>query len=284
MKVGVMKKILLFTLVFLLTFYFQSVSARSARKPQISKRPAASKITQAKPDPIQVLSNQLVFNSVGSLDENLAEKCDGSNFRGLLWALDDVVGEWDLSKGEFETSSNYSDRLAKMESAINSDRTIIICKSLKDETTFIKYNADDQKFEVDRYALENIDYYSKEIGSYVSTTRMGAKARVWRSIRIDYDLDFGSSYDLGPIFGCDAKMFSPLKFPIESSIAKDIRDTGYVVMLGYMHKPFYSKDEKAGKPTLDDPFDVDQTTLTLKFEPNQIMMVSALGTRYACSK
>ncbi len=43
------------------------------------------------------------------------------------------------------------------------------------------------------------------------------------------------------------------------------------------------KTERSGSPTLDDPFDTFTVTLTLKFTPERVLLVSPTGERYRCS-
>lgn len=240
--------------------------------------------TRPKVSPTERLASALVFNGISAPDDNLATACGLSNFKNLLYSLDGVVGSWDFTKGEFETSSDFDARMAKLESAINGDRKTIICKSMVDDTPFIKYDADAQGFNVDNYALEKIATDSKDVGSYTSSTRMGVKAKVYASVRIDYNVDLGSRYNVGSAFGCATGPLGSLRFPVESDKARAIRAGGYLVLIGHLRQPFYSKREESGEPTLDDPFDEYIMTLTLKFAPEQVFLVTPSGERIACSK
>jgi hypothetical protein len=258
-------------------------AARPARKAgtahTVARKPAAPKR-----NPTAVLADALILNSVESADVNLARACSTSSAKGLLWALDGALADWDFDKGEFETSPEYDLRMSKIDNAINGDRKTIVCRSLRDEPNFIKYDADKREYEVDTYALTNNAVDEKDTGSYVSSTRMGVKARVYRSVRIDYDVDFGgSSYDFGKKFGCTAQLLGGLHFPVDPSAAQAMRTNGYVVMIGRLRQPFYKRDERSGSPTLDDPFDTYKVTLTLEFDPEMVVMVDPTGEQFPCA-
>lgn len=259
------------------TKHSSSKAASAPRKRAPSGRPPTPKV-----DPIERLSEELVLNSIGSDDENLASACSLSNFKGLLWALDGVVGHWNFDKGEFETSADYAARMAKMEDTVGGTRQTIVCKALRNETSFVKYDADQQEFSVDTFSLTNIASDEKDTGSYISSTRMGVKAKVYRSLRVDYEVGLKGKYDLAHQLGCATRQFYSIRFSVPANDAVSLRAAGYLVMLGHLKQPFSSKTEKSGEPTLDDPFDVYTVTLELKFEPRTILLVSPSGQRFSC--
>ncbi len=259
-------------------------AAHPARKAPASKA-APRKAVAPKRNPTAVLADALILNSVNLADTNLATACATSSTKALLWALDGALADWNFEKGEFETTADFDQRMSKIDNAINGDRKAIICKALRNEPNFIKYDADKQEYEVDSYALTNNSFDEKDTGSYLSSTRMGIKARVYQSVRIDYDVDFGgSSYDLGRKFGCTAQLLGGLHFPVAPSMAQAMRTGGYVVMIGRLRQPFYKREERAGAPTLDDSYDTYKVTLTLEFDPEKIVMISSSGEQFDCAR
>lgn len=252
------------------------------RKAAAKQAKRSSPALAPKKSPVDILSHALVVNSL--LDgEEPTDACGASNAKALMYALEGVVTDWNYQKDEFETTPAYSARIARMEASLNGEQPIIICKGLADSSS-AKYDADKQEFIVDAYPLQHYDTYEKDVGSYTSSTRMGVKARVYTSIRINYELDFGTGvYSVGKTLGCGASALGSMRFPVSAEKAQALRGSGYVMMLGRLRQPFYSKRERSGEPTLDDPFDTYVTTYTLMFTPQQIFLVSPTG-RVECAK
>ena len=92
--------------------YATSPQAKRTTKPVVKRRATAAPI---KKDPYEVLVQSLFNNRIDTPDENLASACGYSNAAGLMYALDDTVGDWDFSKDEFETTESFDARIAKME-------------------------------------------------------------------------------------------------------------------------------------------------------------------------
>ena len=167
--------------------------------------------------------------------------------------------------------------------SINTTSQIIICKKLADEKTFVKYDADKQVFTVDSYTLKNYNTFEKDTGSYVSSTAMGAKARVYAGIRIDYEIDLGKARsNLSASLGCGSASYEPLTFSVPAAEAQDLRVGGYVAMIGHLRQPFVTKNSRSGSPTLTDPFDTSVQTYSLQFDPTSIVLVSPGGKRIGC--
>jgi hypothetical protein len=246
-------------------------------------RKTGSKPTAQKKDPIKDLATFLVLNSVDSEDANLFEACRYTAPKGLLWSLDDVLEDWDFSKREFETTAEYDLRMKKLEDTLNNGRLIVVCKKISEDSNFIKYDADQRLYDVSGFSVKHIDDYSKDTGSYVSRTRMGVKARVYASFHVNYDLSVGDSYGDVKTFGCYSKSYFSFQFPVELQKAQSLRQSGYLVMVGRLKKPFYTKSESNSKPTLDSPFDEHTLTLTLEFNPVGIYLVDVDGRRFSCS-
>ena len=256
--------------------------AKPRPKAAVTRRRATAAPAKPKLTPIERLSRQLVNNSVEP-SENLSEACSFANAPALLYALEDVVADWSYDKGEFETSAAYAARTAETEKSINADRQTIICKALSDDDTGAKYDADAQRFDISTYGLKRLDSVEKDVGSYVSKTRMGISAKVYQSVQINYEIDFGlKGYDDAAALGCKSSSYGPVRFSVSSVEAPAVKAAGYIVMLGRLRQPFFSKSVRRGEPTLDSPFDVQTTTYSLMFTPTQIVLVDPAGKRIAC--
>jgi hypothetical protein len=210
--------------------------------------------------------------------ENLATACEQSSFKSLLFGLDGVVKNWDAEKGEFETTEAFEKRIADRDETLNGSRSTLVCWPLASETTFINYNADRQQYAVDSYRLQRVTTDDKDVGSYVSSTAMGAKVRVYHSVRLDYEVDTGSSgYAVPEKVGCKSTTFD---VPVDEAPA--VRRGGFLVLLGRLTSPYYTESTSRSQPSLTDPFDTETMTMALKLRPQRLLLVGPNGKEYPC--
>jgi len=56
-----------------------------------------------------------------------------------------------------------------------------------------------------------------------------------------------------------------------------LKADGYLVFVGRLVAPFVTRDDTEGSPTLDDPRDVYERSLTVRFEANRASVVGPTG-------
>jgi hypothetical protein len=193
--------------------------------------------------------------------------------------LDGFFHKRDFTKGEFETSAAYEARMAGMEGTLAGDRELIVCQYLDDnEDVRFTYDAEKQAFSTsfDQRLRAEIDW--KKTGSYVSKTRMGARATVTSYFGIDYFIDMAAS-TISPSADCIKGGYSSVSFtvPVPLAEAPAVKADGYLVILGRLASPFYKRTQTTGSPTLDDPSDVTQVEMTATIRPRAFYIVMPGG-------
>lgn len=259
-------------------------AAHAQRKAPPRKAAAAPrKAAVAKPSPTAILARQLIGNSLEPGSTQVYETCRGSNYAGLLWAMEDVLTDWDSPKGEFETTADYEKRRSGQAEVVNGGRDVVVCIPLAEQTTSIRYDVDNGVFTVGGSALRIISSTTKDLGSYRSSTAMGAKATVYADLVISYELDAGiQRYSRERQLGCEMP-FGDIKFAVPKSDAMILRASGYVAVRGQLKPPFITKREESGKPTLSDPWDTQTVTLTGHVDAKSVTMVGPAGLSYSCT-
>ena len=244
--------------------------------------------TAHRPARSQAISNAvtaILLNSDAPGDD-LHRACARTNFKLLALGLAGVRAGLSQPKSEFETNAEYADRTQKLESVVNGPNPVIICQPLNDnDDAPFTYDADRQMFNGTFGAHQNVWRDVKGLGSYVSRTRMGIRARVKASADLEYDVDMSDSLgELARTCVKDETVNYSYEVPVSRSDAPRVKAYGYLVFMGRLVSPFIESDDTPGSPTLDDPNDVYERDLTVHFAPSQIALVGPDGKRlWECS-
>lgn len=232
--------------------------------------------------PTEVLAGQLFINSYEP-GENLVTACRQSSFKNLAVALNMNFKLLTREKSEYETTEDYRSRVMKLTEAMNA-RDTLICQPLDDnEDLQFTYNADSETFEGSFSLNQNVWRDVKQLGSYRSKTAMGAAATVKSSLEIEYDLSLDEPSALKR---CLAGGYSTYRFRVHSprSTAPRLKASGYLVYLGSLAPPFIGASEQTGSPTLDSPYDVYTSSLTVHLRPKKLVVVDGAGVQaWVCS-
>jgi len=247
----------------------------SAATNRAGKRPAAAHPARPQPSPTEVLAGQLVINRYQPGD-NLADMCHQASFKNLAVALN-MNREWIARpKDEFETSEHFQQRAGKLTDLLATD-SIAFCESLDDNPDMpFAYKADDQRFEGSFSSSHNVWRDVKNLGSYRSRTRMGIAATVRASAAMEYDITMSFPSELK---GCLTATYSTYKYRVPSTFAEAplLKGRGRAVFIAKLEAPYISADQSSGNPTLDDPYDVYTSTLTVHARPERLVIIDGVG-------
>lgn len=252
-----------------------SSAAPAKRRPSPGARAVAPKLSNT-----EVLGRQLALNSQIS-GESLTATCRRASFKLLAVALNMNYDLLRLPKGEYETSEQYAARQSAAFDALNGQEHVF-CQPLDDnEDLAFSYNADDQSFEGSFSTNQNVWRDVKRLGSYRSRTRIGIAATVKSSLEQEYNvaLDLPSG-----LKGClsSASSYSTnygFRVPYALGGAPSLKANGYLAFVGALVSPFIDHEERSGSPTLDDPNDVYEASLTVHFRPSRLAIVDGAGNQ-----
>ena len=243
------------------------------------RRPAsrAAARTVPKPDPVGNLLGAIALNRLRE-GETLFAACERSSFKTLAWALDGMRSRIALEKGEYETEAEFATRRRKLEDVLNGEGQLVVCQPLDDnEDAPFRYDPEHEVFAGTFLTHQNVWRDIKRTGSYVSKTRMGVRATVRSSVQLEYDVDLGSTLrDRRPSCLKGSYQFE-YAVPISRADAPLLKARGYLVFTGRMVVPFIARDDTTGSPTLDDPTDIYERSLTVNFEPDQVAVAGPTG-------
>ena len=235
--------------------------------------------------PTAVLVGNVMLNSVAP-GADLYQACKKSSFKTLSWAFYQLRSSLSPEKGEYETSGEYEARVQRLTSAINGSGEIIVCQPLNDnEDAPFAYDADSGVFKGSFRNQFNVWRDIKRTGTYVSKTRMGARATVQASVDVEYNLALANSWRSANT-SCLTTNYSGSSYtvPVARDQAPLLKLSGYLVFRGHVVPPFVEGADTAGSPTLDDPHDVYERSITLHFEPTAVTVVGAGGLKpFDCS-
>jgi Gram-negative bacterial TonB protein C-terminal len=259
---------------FALLTLIASVPASAATK-RAGKRPTPTRPAKQQPSPTEVLVSQLFINRYQPGD-NLADTCREASFKNLAIALN-MNREWIArSKDEFETTEHFRQRAGKLTELLSRD-SIAFCESLDDNPDMpFAYKADDQRFEGSFNSSHNVWRDVKNLGSYRSRTRMGIAATVRASAELEYDIAMSFPSELR---GCLTADYSTYKYRVPLSLADAplLKGRGRAVFIAKLESPYIHATESSGNPTLDDPYDVYTSTLTVHVKPQRLVIIDGTG-------
>lgn len=258
---------------------YLSANAADAQK-RAAKRPVTRAKPAAKPDPVSVLVTAIRANSLGGAGDLFAA-CEAADFKLLAWGLEGLKERIAVEKSEYETQEEFDARRTKLEDALNPDGDIVICQPLDDnEDAPFRYDAEREVFVGSFDAHQNVWRDFKKTGTYVSKTRMGVRASVTSSVKLEYDVDMHASLDPAKPKCIKSNYLNySYEVPARRSDAPLLKARGYLVFAGKLVSPFISVSELEGSPTLDDPRDIYERTMTVKFAPHLISVVGPHGDR-----
>ncbi len=251
-----------------------SSAAQSKRSTGAAAHPAP------KVDPARILVGTVMANSVSSTSD-LYQACKKASFKSLAWALYQMKDAVAPAKGEYETAAEFQARVSKLTDAINGSGEIIVCQPLNDnDDAPFAYDADAAAFKGSFRSNFNVWRDAKRTGAYVSRTRMGARATVQSSIDIEYDLTLGDRLRTADV-GCLRSNYSGSTYtvPMPRDQAPLLKMTGYLVFRGHLVPPFIEASDTPGSPTLDDPTDVYERSMTVQFAPTAVQVVGPGGMK-----
>ncbi|MBB3348341.1 hypothetical protein [Sphingomonas sp. BK069] len=253
-----------------------------AQKRRTPARSSARAATKA--DPVKDLVLAIAVNQRRD-GESLFAACERSSFQTLAWTLDAMRTRIALEKGEYETEAEFGVRRRKLEDALNQDRELVVCQPLDDnEDAPFRYDAERQVFAGTFSRHQNVWRDVKRTGSYVSKTRMGVSATVRSSVQIEYDVDLGSALSDRRSDCLKGSYQAEYELAVARENAPLLKARGYLVFTGRLVAPFVDRDDTAGSPTLDDPNDVYERSLTVHFEPSTVSVAGPIGpAAWTCS-
>lgn len=240
------------------------------------KRASRTRAAAPKPvSPSEALAAQLYLSRYQP-GENLAEACRRASFKNLAFALNMNASTISTPKQEFETSEQYAARAGRLSSILAAD-PVVICESLDDnpDVTFT-YQADQARFDGSFLKSHNVWRDVKQLGSYRSRTRMGIAATVRSSLEMEYDVRLSIPDNLK---GCLSGSYYTYSFrvPFPLAEAPALKGGGRIVFLSRLEAPYVTKEERSGSPTLDNPSDVYNHTLTISARPEKLIVIDAAG-------
>jgi hypothetical protein len=246
-----------------------------AQKRRAASRPAAR--TAPRPDPVGNLVGAIALNQLRE-GETLFAACERSSFKTLAWALDGMRSRIALKKGEYETEAEFATRRRKLEDVLNGEGRLVVCQPLDDnEDAPFRYDPEREVFAGTFLTHQNVWRDVKRTGSYVSKTRMGVRATVRSSVQLEYDVDLGSTLrDRRPDCLKGSYQFE-YTVAVPRADAPLLKGRGYLVFTGRLVAPFIARDDTTGSPTLDDPTDVYERSLTVNFEPAEMAVAGPAG-------
>ncbi|MEI9852021.1 MAG: hypothetical protein WDN24_15570 [Sphingomonas sp.] len=253
-----------------------STNLAYAQKRPVRRAVPAPKKATPKPDPIRMMLGAISMNSVRP-DEDLHATCRRSDFKLLAWGLEGMKDRIQLEKGEYETAAEFGERRGKLEGLINQGSDVVVCQPIDDnEDAPFRYDPENEKFAGSFKSRQNVWRDVKRTGSYVSKTRMGVRATVTSSIEFDYDVDMSSVLGSRPP-KCIKYSYVDYDYEVRSPRASAplLKARGYLVFVGKLVSPFIDVSDTPGSPTLDDPHDLFQRTLTVSFAPRLAAIVWA---------
>jgi TonB family protein len=235
---------------------------------------------QSRQKSIDALITAMEINSVRP-GGDIYQVCRLDGFKALAWALRDNRNWLRLEKSEFETEAEFRQRTTKLENTINGLGEVVVCQPLDDnEDAPFTYKAEEQLFEGSFQSHQNVWLDTKRVGSYVSRTRMGARARVTSSIEIDYNLQLEGLPDR-PRSACLGGNYG--SFTYQAKVAREqaplVKRTHFLAFAGKLVAPFVDTNDTSGSPTLDDPNDVYERDLTVHLQPTRVAVVGPQGAK-----
>jgi hypothetical protein len=234
-------------------------------------------------DPIGTLVTAVTVNSVKP-GADLYAACRRSSFKLLAWSLYGARNRLSIEKSEYETEAEFQARKAKLESLINFQGDIIVCQPLDDnEDAPFTYDAETQAFKGTFRTHQNVWRDIKRTGSYVSRTRMGVRATVTASVDIEYDLNMPSLDKMRARCLKTDYLETSYSVPVAREKAPALKALGYLVFVGRLVAPFVDTSDSPGSPTLDDPHDVYERSITVNFQPHLVAVAGPGGMHpYSC--
>lgn len=238
------------------------------------RRPAAKKAVPKISDTewlVQALSiNKVEFNPD-------LTKCEPKRFSILAAALSANRKLLHTEQGEFETSAEYDERVAGI-GAVMSSESIMVCEPLDDNDDVpFKYDADSGTFNGSFHNHHLIYRDSKSLGSYQSSTAMGAKATVKASIDFDYNIKL--SRRPGGNTPClrNGGYSNEFAFPVDRGAAPQLKYGGSIAYVAKLVTPYVEYSETKGKPTIDYPYDEYTNTVDVLAKLEKVMILDGSG-------
>ena len=245
-----------------------------------AKRPTPAVKPAPKPDPIRLLVIAVAMNSPAA-DADLYSACKRANFKYLSVGLQGVADRIVVEKSEYETGAEFAARREKLEDGLNQDNDVIFCQPLNDnEDAPFDYDAEREIFSGSFNKHQNVWREVKKTGTYVSKTRMGVRATVTSSVQFEYNVEL-SPLPLSHSGGCLISNYSTYSYWLSAprGVAPALKSGGYLVFRGRLTSPFIEISDTPGDPTLDDPRDVYEHTLSVHFYPRSLAVVGPDGVR-----
>jgi hypothetical protein len=245
-----------------------------------AKTPRNTAHRQSRADPLANAAAAIFLNSA-SREGNLQRACSRSDFKLLALGLEGIHSRINHTKGEFETEAEFADRTHKIENILNGANPIIICQSLDDNSDApFEYDADHELFKGSFATHQNVWRDVKRLGSYVSHTKMGVRAKVTSSLEMEYNVDMGDSLRaVGRTCGKSDYLGYAYEVPVPRTAAPLLKARGYLVFLGRLVSPFVETGDTPGSPTLDDPEDIYERDYTVHFAASEVAIVGLDGAR-----
>jgi len=165
-----------------------------------------------------------------------------------------------LAKGQYETTPQWRDRLAKI---FPLDQMIVARAKISDAS--VEYNADAQSLSIRPYTIRrgmmnssvSDDYDTLAIGerhwpgqSYVGQNALG----VSKNITVSFSDEFEIAWHR-PENAFMLESFAPQKLAIAPAEAKDLQGHLTFQIEGKPAAPYVVENRTVGRPTIDDPFE-----------------------------
>jgi len=247
--------------------------------------PRKHAVAKPKPSPSEVLAATTTRAQVLARMSDAYQACKLADSAGLLWSLKSFFGETGLTKGEFETSAAFAERVAKVDDILNGHGGIVACVRPDEAYFTLTYNADAGSFHGEFNPDLVVGTTSKDLGTYRSETAMGAKATVDSELVVNYKLDMSPwlPEDKVPCLH-PGLIQTTFDAPVSAAEAPLVKRDGYLVIYGWIRSPFVSYEERPGEPTLDYPIDTYRVSLSAPLQPTRLALVAPDGaTVWQCT-
>lgn len=258
-----------------LALSFAPVEAAPAKRkaPATKARPKPAPAAKPKSSSEQIVE-AYALNVL--LDARMAPTfCKPVKFAYLADVMLEHGGNFTSARGEFESTADYNDRIARFSSILSGMGPVSVCIDLNSEA---RYNADAEEFSFSVFQQPLIYSNEKTLPSALGKTLSGVSFRYERSIEWNYRAVF----DLDRVrFQGNCATFSALmldfKVPHPAYSAPALKADGKLIIQGELMPPFASTSQEEHDATLIERWQSLTIEAELHMVPRKLMVVDGGG-------